>query len=400
VSLVETGGGSFTVTYRITANNLSDGPGAYDLVDNFDPGMGINVVSAQLTAYVPGSENNQSGTLAGPLPYAFASGETLVTGEDLAGQADESWTIVIQFDIDGSQVGSDYECAGPGTGTYNEVSGSETDPNPGNNSDCEDPPLLRTTFRVTKDFDDDNLAGVTVLIECNTGLPLQQQGVVHDPDAPVGPGDFTVIEFVVGDFEPGTMDCDIEEVIPAGYAPTYTAGAPTGLADNFFEDEGGCHYELITGGQFTCHIVNELQAVDVVVEKIWIDESPEFQQSTVVEVTLECDAPILGGFQCFGGEGNGNSCSQQFIDPNNPGEFAVLPHFEGTTCSATEELIAGVLTDESDCEEMIVFPGQGDSCVIVNTRLYAGIPTLSRNGLILLTLLMLGIGALAYRRFA
>jgi len=261
---------------------------------------------------------------------------------------------------------------------------------------------LRTTFRVQKDFSDDNPAGVTVLIECNTGLPLQQQGVVHDPDAAgLEPGDFTVIEFVVTDFVPGTMDCDIEEVIPAGYLPTYTAGATTGIADNIFSDDEACHYELIQSGQFTCDIFNELQPVDVVVEKIWIDDNPQFQQSTVVEVTLECDGPIIGGFQCLNGEGgNGNFCQEQFIDPSNPGEFLVLPHFEGTNCSATEEPIVGVLTDESDCEELIVFPGQGDSCVIVNTRLFAGIPTLNQYGLILLALLMLGVGAVAYRRFA
>jgi hypothetical protein len=280
------------------------------------------------------------------------------------------------------------------------VSGSDTDPNPGNDADCGELERDRTTFVVTKDFSDDNPAGVEVFIECNTGLPLQQSGVVHDPDSNPGPGMFTQIEFVVGDFEAGTMDCDIEEAIPAGYEPTYTAGATTGVADNIFSDENGCHYELIEGGQFTCHIFNELQPVDVIVEKIWIDDNPEFQQSTVVEVTLECNGPIIGGFQCFGGEGNGNFCREQFIDPSNPGEFEVLPHFEGTTCSATEEPIVGVLTDESDCQEMIVFPGQGDSCVIVNTRLFAGIPTLNQYGLILLVLLMLGVGGVAYRRFA
>jgi hypothetical protein len=29
-------------------------------------------------------------------------------------------------------------------------------------------------------------------------------------------------------------------------------------------------------------------------------------------------------------------CIGQFIDPNHPGEFEVLPHFDGTECSATE----------------------------------------------------------------
>jgi len=263
---------------------------------------------------------------------------------------------------------------------------------------------FRTTFRVTKDFSDDNPLGVVVTLNCNTGLPLTQQGVVHDPDAAgLEPGDFTVIEFVVNDFLPGTMNCELEEEIPAGYVPTYTAGATTGIADAIFSDEEACYYELIEGGQFTCDIFNDLQPVDVIVEKEWIDEHPEYQLPTIVEIGLECDAEIIGGFPCllFGNEGNGggNYCAEQYIDPNNPGVFEVYPHFSGTECTATEELIDGVLTDESDCESMIIFPGQGDGCVIVNTRLFAGIPTLSQYGLILLALMMLGMGAVAYRRF-
>ncbi len=212
------------------------------------------------------------------------------------------------------------------TGTLNNQAFVESqvgDPRPENDIDNIDTEVdieNRATFVMTNNYSDDNPLGVTVLIECNTGLPLQQQGVVHDPQAAgLQPGDFTVLRFVVNDFEPDTMDCDIEEFISCG---------------------------LIRGN------------------------------------------------------GNGGYCAQQFIDPNNPGVFEILPHFEGSTCSATEEPFTGVLTDESDCAVLIAFPGQGDSCMIVNTRLFAGIPTLNQYGLILLALMMLGNGALAYRRYA
>jgi hypothetical protein len=138
----------------------------------------------------------------------------------------------------------------------------------------------------------------------------------------------------------------------------------------------------------------------VVVEKEWIDDNPEFALSTTVEVTLVCDDPIVDGFECAVLRGaDGQYCSQRFIDPNNPGEWQVFPHFEGTECFAFEEEMQAVLTDQSDCESLFLLPGQGDSCVIVNTRLYAGIPTLSQYGLMLMALLMLGFGAVAYRRF-
>jgi len=261
-------------------------------------------------------------------------------------------------------------------------------------------------FRVTKDFDDDNPLGVEVFLDCNTGLPLQQSAEIHDPDAAdLGPGDFTHVDFVIADFEPGTMDCDVFETVPVGYAASYFADiGDEGTANNVFADEDGCHYEGVEGADFVCEITNELQPVDVIVNKEWIDDNPEFQGSTTVEITLECTDPIIGGFSCglvsgIEGSENGN-CAQRFIDPANPGEFEVLPHFDGTSCTATETPEIGVLIDESDCEAMLIFPGQGAECTIVNTRLFAGIPTLSQYGLLVMALLMLGVGLIGFRRYA
>lgn len=262
------------------------------------------------------------------------------------------------------------------------------------------------TFRVTKDFDDDNPLGVEVFLDCNTGLPLQQNAVIHDPDA-VGlePGDFTHVDFVIADFEPGTLDCDIFETVPAGYAASYFAAVgDEGTANNVFADDEGCHYEGVEGADFVCEITNELQPVDVIVNKEWIDDNPQFQLPTTVEVTLECTDPIIGGFSCglvsgIEGSQDGN-CAQRFIDPGNPGVFEVLPHFDGTSCTATETPEVGVLIDESDCEELLLLPGQGAECTIVNTRLFAGIPTLSQYGLLVMALLMLGVGLIGFRRYA
>jgi hypothetical protein len=72
-------------------------------------------------------------------------------------------------------------------------------------------------------------------------------------------------------------------------------GATTALVGNVFDDQAGCHFEEVCGGQFTCNIFNELQPVDVVVEKERIDEHPEFLLPTFVEIRLECDGLIAGG---------------------------------------------------------------------------------------------------------
>jgi len=240
-------------------------------------------------------------------------------------------------------------------------------------------------FAVTKDFSDDNPAEVLVELSCNTGLPLVQEKLITEFDGGV--------VFVVGDYEAGTMNCQVSEVIPDGYTQSYLAGAIDGLAASITDDEDGCYYDGILGGTFTCEITNTLDPVEVVVEKVWIDEHPEYQGSTVVEVTLQCDSEIIGGWQI-----GDFWYIETFIDPQNPGEYLVYPLFTGTTCVATEEPIQGALTDQSDCENMVLFPGIGDACVIYNTRLYAGIPTLNQYGLALLFLLTLGVGAVAFRR--
>jgi hypothetical protein len=65
----------------------------------------------------------------------------------------------------------------------------------------------------------------------------------------------------------------------------------------------------------------------------------------------------------------------------------------------TEAVVeSGVEADSSDCQDIIVMPGEDAECTIVNTRLYEGIPTLNQYGLALLALLMLGVGFVAFRR--
>ncbi|HKJ18188.1 MAG TPA: IPTL-CTERM sorting domain-containing protein [Xanthomonadales bacterium] len=263
---------------------------------------------------------------------------------------------------------------------------------------------LSATFEVTKDFSDDNPAEVRVVIECNTGLPLMQEAMVSEFGMP-----FEKISFIVGDFELGELDCEIfEEPVPTGYTANYDAGfeddALFGLVDS---DENGCIYEEIQTGTYSCDIFNQLQPVDVIVNKEWIDENPQFALPTLVEIELTCNAPIVSACgesaegTCGPAEGPGYDSEIVYIDPDNPGEFLVLPHWDGSTeCSVTEELLPGVIPDTSDCDVIPLAPGQGGECTIVNTRFYEGIPTLSQYGLMLLSLLMLGMGALAFRRFA
>ena len=189
------------------------------------------------------------------------------------------------------------------------------------------------TFIVTKDFDDDNPLGVDVTLDCNTGLPLQQSGTVHDPDASgLTPGEFTELKFIVVDFEPGQLNCDVFETVPVGYAPVYDADfGDDGVAASVTDDDEGCHYEGIESADFTCEITNELQISQVTVFKEWIDENPQFALPTWVEITLTCNEPIFYLIsepeEAPSDVDGGYYSVTTYIQPGFPGIFGVFPHW-------------------------------------------------------------------------
>lgn len=262
---------------------------------------------------------------------------------------------------------------------------------------------IKATFNVTKDFSDNNPEAVRVVIECNTGLPLMQEAEVSEFGNP-----FTVISFIVQSYEVGALNCEVfEDPVPAGYEPDHEADEDPvdAIAASVTDDDVGCYYDGIQTGNFYCDITDTLLPVEVVVNKEWIDENPGFNNPTWVEITFSCNAPIVD--DCESGQEGGcgfagdEDSVEAYIDPNYPGVFSVLPHWDGSTvCSATEEPEAGVIQDQDDCASIPLAPGQGGECTIVNTRFYEGIPTLSQYGLMILSLLMLGVGMIAFRRFS
>jgi hypothetical protein len=247
-------------------------------------------------------------------------------------------------------------------------------------------PTEQARFFVAKNFDDDNPAEVEVTLSCNTGLPLEQTFDLSEGNP---------VNFVVGNFEQGALDCEISEDVPAGYTASYQS------SDNVGDPLVSCEYEDLSGGQYSCAITNSLEQVDVDVTKVWIDENPQFNGANIAEASWSCSNvafPCLDGI-IFNGCDSGNL---NFF--GNPGEdsFSVYPSWDGgTTCSVSEVevLDSNVEIDDSECDSVVVFPGTGGSCTIYNTRLYAGIPTLSQYGLAVLALLMLGVGLVGFRRF-
>lgn len=249
-----------------------------------------------------------------------------------------------------------------------------------------------TLFRVTKDFSDDNDALVKVSIKCNTGLPLESSFMISEFNDGVG--------FVVDSFEPGSMNCEIsEEMAPAGYTGTFVAsGGDTGVADSITSDANGCYFEGVVGGEFSCMLTNTLDQVDLLVYKEWVGGADDFGGVTSLEATANyhcynvLDAP----------DGNsGDQVGALMFTGDDEESIALYPSWLGDSWCRVDEVNvdSGVEHDDSECRNVPVTPGNGGSCTIYNSVFFEGIPTLSRNGLLILILLALGAGAIGIRRF-
>jgi hypothetical protein len=72
----------------------------------------------------------------------------------------------------------------------------------------------------------------------------------------------------------------------------------------------------------------------------------------------------------------------------------------GVFCSVQEIEQETFIADVTDCQELLLVPGQEVECTIVNTKVVKRIDMLNRYGLIIMISVMLGAGLAAVRRFA
>lgn len=224
-------------------------------------------------------------------------------------------------------------------------------------------------FPVTVDFDDNNPASVEVTLECNTGQPLNQsQGVTEG-------GNLT---FVVTDFADGEMDCEASVTGALGY----TASGVCEFIAVADQSSNACDFNLA------------VDFVTVEVFKTWIDDNPQFNDSTFASADYSCGNVFNGSGY---GAQNGNL---NFVGLEASDTISLRPHWDGsTTCTVFESQMGGAESDASECDGVAVSIGEDTSCTIYNTRLYEGIPTLSQYGLGVMALLMLAVGFVAFRRY-
>lgn len=232
------------------------------------------------------------------------------------------------------------------------------------------------TFRVHKDFLDNNTAEVEVTMTCTGGLPLKQSFEVS-PDRGV--------VFTLEAFTDGQPTCTIEEVVPAGYEATYSV---SGSSDFLSEP---CSFQSVTmGTAYVCDIRNTPVPVEVEVEAVW---DTEVADNNVVEeafASMSCTDTAFGTTS-FNWNINGDYTFTANIVPDFDG---------GTVCNVVYGSLVSAV-EGSGCDDPISVTQDGgdQSCTITFTSFFEGIPTINQYGLAILAVLMLSIGVVGFRRF-
>jgi len=258
-------------------------------------------------------------------------------------------------------------------------------------------------FTVLKDFTDGNPGDVTVTLDCNTGLILDQDKVISE--------DGIGVTFVVTSYDAGEMDCNVTEAPVAGYSATYDvtgSESDSSSADDPSAD-AGCFWTEIAGGvENFCVITNTPDPVDVVIHKEWLypGSSAASDISNEFEIVLVCDtAEIVNPNKCprsMSYPDDDTYC--KWLEGSGDESFLVevIPYdWPGGSCYAYEVDVDQAVEVDNGCSSpMSVSAGSGNSCTIINTVFFEGIPTLSQYGMALMALLMLGIGFVAVRRIA
>jgi hypothetical protein len=214
--------------------------------------------------------------------------------------------------------------------------------------------------------------------------------------------------FQVEDIPPG-HNCTITEDVPDNYTAEYS---PPGVGGDI---HAGCLFEDVLPGierkyvPYECDITNIPDPGTLTVSKTWILAGADAGYDGDYEIKVSCDtevvAPVGEDFDSSDGCQSHRGCYAKVKASASLGdydfEFGIPePAFGGTDCTVEESFDDSIVESQNGCSDPeTIGAGQDESCEIVNTVFFEGIPTLNQYGMAILALLMLGVGFVGFRRF-
>ncbi|MFC1797119.1 hypothetical protein ACFL1V_08495 [Pseudomonadota bacterium] len=226
-------------------------------------------------------------------------------------------------------------------------------------------------FNVTLDFDSQLLDGLIIELLCNSGEPQRQQ-------IRLAVAGSTRLE--LWRFKNNNTICQLHALLEDGYSAEYQSQSDGGHRAN----EHGCHFTTVSHDHNNeCLIEISQNTVPVTVYKKWVGASGK---EPSVEISLECDGRAISG--------------PRHINEKSPRGWDVANiHVNGSSCDVFETVDDTFVADQSDCRGVMLFPGRGAECTMVNTKVVKRIEMLNRYGKAIMIIVMLVAGLVAVRRY-
>ena len=228
-----------------------------------------------------------------------------------------------------------------------------------------------TRLSIQAIFNSSVLDEIEVTLLCNSGTPGRATKIMKAGDT---------YQWSVSDFEGDKVYCQSYTSSPRGFSVEYQASGDA-VAKS---DENGCQYaNVMVGQELGCSIKVTQDHVPLTVYKNWIGASGD-EADVLVELT--CDGEVV--------------YEPLYVNEGLAATWQIsgIPS-DGLTCKVTEFPSDLFIPEESDCQQLILLPGRGDACTMVNTKVVKRIDMLNRYGKVIMILVMLTAGLIGVRRY-
>jgi hypothetical protein len=221
-------------------------------------------------------------------------------------------------------------------------------------------------------FENSWLAELELELMCNSGTPQSEYKTLSGDRS----FDWTI------EFPPRAPTvCVLSARLPAGYSANYLAAGDS-LSKS---GPNGCQFRRINAGdQNHCRVEVTQDPVRLEVYLEWVGASGDEPD---VRVSLECESGEYSGYR-YVNAGSPDGWEIHDIDP------------EGILCNVSEEARETFRPDIIDCQGLLILPGKGEACTLINTKIVKRIEMLNRYGKVIMILLVLAVGLVAARRLS